>query len=108
MWKPIELASSCFLSRKLVSQFQATGNSAYFKINDAHVRLDVNFMGKWPASDFQKGRFLLAEKRTWRVIPVSSHKTFVMEYMTQADRLQSWSAQGQEEPNLMATTCEDK
>ena len=42
------------------------------------------------------------------MIPVSSHKTFVMEYMTQADRLESWSAQGQEEPNLMATTCEDK
>ena len=59
-------------------------------------------------SSLEKGRFLLAEKRTWNVIPVSSHKTFVMEYMTQADRLESWSAQGQEEPNLVAAACEDR
>lgn len=42
------------------------------------------------------------------MIPVSSHKTFVMEHMTQADRLESWSAQGQEEPNLVAAACEDR
>lgn len=46
MWKLMELAPSCFLNHKLVSQFQATGNSAYFKINDAHVRLDVKLHGE--------------------------------------------------------------
>lgn len=71
-------------------EFQTVGNSACFKINDAAVRLDVNFSGRWSASEFQKGRFLLEEKRACSTIPVSNQKTLVkqgMECMTQGKQV---------------------